>query len=58
MIKLKTVILKQGEINSYINEPVLDRVTYNAFDSKAIGIITDAIEVDNGLMGKSLQYLY
>jgi len=48
MIVLKTVVPKQGDINTYLNAPVLDRVNFNAFDSKAIGVITDVIEKEDG----------
>ena len=48
MIVLKTVVPKQGDINTYLNAPVLDRVNFNAFDSKAIGVITGVIEKEDG----------
>ena len=61
MIALKTVVPKQGHINSYLNAPVLDRVNFNGFDSKAIGVITDVIEKEDGyeltiMLGNKMQY--
>ena len=48
MIKLKAIVPKEGKIEDYINKPFLDRIENDPFESKAIGMITDAIEVKNG----------
>jgi hypothetical protein len=48
MIKLKTIVPKQGKVEDYINKPFLDRLDRDPFKSTAIGIINDAVEVDNG----------
>jgi hypothetical protein len=50
MITLKTIVPKQGNIEDYINKPFLDKIDNDPFhfESKAIGIISDAIEVENG----------
>jgi hypothetical protein len=48
MIKLKTVVPKQGKIEDYINKPFLDKILEDSFESNAIGIINDAIEVEDG----------
>jgi len=48
MLKLKTIVPKQGNIEDYINKPFLDRINGDPFDSTAIGVISDAIEVENG----------
>jgi hypothetical protein len=48
MIKIKTIVPKQGDIKDYINKPFLDRLEGNAFESKAIGIISDAVDVEHG----------
>lgn len=48
-IKFKTIVPKNGDINSYINKPFLDRISVDdPFESKAIGVISDAIEVEDG----------
>jgi ubiquitin C-terminal hydrolase len=47
-IQLKTIVPKQGDIKSYVNKPFLNRIDGDPFNSKAIGIITDAVEVENG----------
>lgn len=46
-IQLKTVVQKQGELETYINKPVLDKVSGDS-SSKVIGVITKAVEVGNG----------
>lgn len=50
MITFKTIVPKQGEINTYINKPFLDRLDGDPFESKAIGVISDAVEVSNGYL--------
>jgi hypothetical protein len=47
-IQLKTIVPKQGDIETYINKPFLNRIDGDPFNSKAIGIITNAVEVENG----------
>lgn len=48
-IKCKTIVPKQGDIKSYINKPVLDKLNMDeAKSSKAIGVVTDAKEVEQG----------
>lgn len=61
MLTLKIIVPKDGELDSYINKPVLDRISYDAFDSKAIGVITNAIEVEDGyeltiMLRNNIQY--
>lgn len=47
-IKFKTIVPKEGDIEKYINKPVLDRRSGDPFTHKTIGVITSAIEVENG----------
>lgn len=61
MLTLKIIVPKDGELDSYINKPVLDRISYDAFDSKVIGVITNAIEVEDGyeltiMLRNNMQY--
>ena len=46
---IKTIVPKEGDIKTYINKPVVDRVTESdPFKAKAIGVITGAVEVEKG----------
>ncbi|MET3505533.1 hypothetical protein [Halalkalibacter oceani] len=48
-VKFKTIVPKDGELSSYLNKPVLDRVDLsNTFETKTIGVISDAVEVEEG----------
>lgn len=48
-IQFRTIVPKQGNIDSYINKPVLDRISIDhPYESIALGVITDAKEVENG----------
>lgn len=47
-IQFKTIVPKQGELKSYINAPFMDRANDDPFNSKIIGVVTKAIEVENG----------
>jgi hypothetical protein len=48
-IKFKTIVPKQGDVKSYINKPVLDKLSLDLTkSSKTIGVITDAKEIEEG----------
>jgi hypothetical protein len=49
MIKTTTIVPKEGELNSYINKPVLEKLNDDNWEfPKQIGVITSAIEVEDG----------
>lgn len=48
MLTLKTIVPKHGDISSYISKPVLDRMTCSTFESKVIGVISHAVEKEDG----------
>jgi hypothetical protein len=47
-MRIKTIVPKQGDLESYINKPFLDRIDGDIFKSKVIGVITDAVEIETG----------
>ena len=49
MVIIKAIVPKDGDIESYLNKPVLDRVTESdPFKTKTIGVITNAVETEQG----------
>jgi hypothetical protein len=46
---IRTIVSKYGDVQSYINKPVTDKLDfYNDSSAKVIGVIKDAIETVNG----------